>query len=182
MQRANPRSLASALWYVPPISGERRYALIAMRIGSCWPVSTGLIASGPIICRPSANSHSPFHFTGTASMCCCCWPLQSWSIHHDSVAFHAPMALSVSRFFTLFPRWRDDFRRQGRRFVSPPSPFYSLYPPRLAWLISRYCRARLVLFPAEISPFRRQALELSLATAVSSLPPIFADWRPLRRE
>jgi hypothetical protein len=132
----------------------------------------------------SALGTSPwsFHLHGaTASMWLLLLAIQSWSIHHDRRAFHRANGLVSFALFPLFlAGGATIFVGMAERFVAPPSPFYSLYPPRLAWL-DFVAIAGLAFFYFQALRYRRFVGKHSsylLATAVFLMPPIFGRLAP----
>jgi hypothetical protein len=77
-----------------------------------------------------------YHLHGiTATMWLLLLAIQSWSIRHDRRAFHRTTGLISFALFPLFlAGGATIFVGMADRFVEGSSPFYRLYPPRLAWL------------------------------------------------
>lgn len=124
-----------------------------------------------------------FHLHGlTASAWLLLLAIQSWSIHHDKRAFHRGNGLVSFALFPLFlAGGATIFVGMAERFVDAPSPFYELYPPRLAWL-DFVAIGGLALFYFQAFRYRRFVGKHSsylLATAIFLLPPMLGRLAPL---
>ena len=124
-----------------------------------------------------------YHLHGaTATMWLLLLAIQSWSIKHGRRSFHRTNGL-VS--FALFPLFLAGgaaiFVGMAERFVEASSPFYKLYPPRLAWL-DFVAIAGLAWFYFQALRYRRFVGRHSaylLATAIFLLPPILGRLAPI---
>ena len=138
-----------------------------------WPHYLSLIGTSPW----------SYHVHGiTASMWLLLLAIQSWSIHHGKRDFHRSMGLVSFALFPLFlAGGATIFIGMAERFVEASSPFYQLYPPRLAWL-DFVAIAGLAFFYFQALRYRRFVGKHSsylLATAVFLLPPILGRLAPL---
>lgn len=138
-----------------------------------WPNYLSKMGSAP----PS------FHFHGmTASLWLILLAIQSWSIHHGRRAFHRTNGLASFALFPLFlAGGAAIFVGMAQRFAAPPSEFYALYPPRLAWL-DFVAIGGLAYFYFQALKHRRDVGRHSaymLATAIFLLPPILGRLAPL---
>jgi hypothetical protein len=153
-----------AHWYV--------LSLFPLAALAFWPNYLSVLGASPW----------SFHLHGaTASMWLLLLAIQSWSIHHDRRAFHRANGLVSFALFPLFlAGGATIFVGMAERFVAPPSPFYGLYPPRLAWL-DFVAIAGLAFFYFQALRYRRFVGKHSsylLATAVFLMPPIFGRLAP----
>ena len=138
-----------------------------------WPNYLSQMGSAP----PS------FHFHGmTASLWLILLAIQSWSIHHGRRAFHKTNGLISFALFPLFlAGGAAIFVGMAQRFAAPPSEFYTLYAPRLAWL-DFVAIAGLAWFYFQALKHRRDVGKHSahmLATAIFLLPPILGRLAPI---
>ena len=150
-------------------------------IAAIFPVA--LLAFWPNYVSKLATSPPSFHFHGlTASLWLVLLAIQSWSIHHGQRSFHKTNGLVSFALFPLFMAGGATiFVGMAQRFVAPPSPFYALYPPRLAWL-DFVAIGGLAYFYFQALKYRRFVGKHSshlLATAVFLLPPILGRLAPL---
>ncbi|MEO7410396.1 MAG: hypothetical protein ABIU10_03615 [Sphingomicrobium sp.] len=138
-----------------------------------WPNYLSLIGTSPW----------SYHLHGlTASMWLLLLAIQSWSIQHGKRAFHRANG-RVS--FALFPLFLAGgatiFVGMAERYVEAASPFYQLYPPRLAWL-DFVAIGGLAYFYFQALRYRRFLGTHSsylLATAIFLLPPILGRLAPI---
>lgn len=133
----------------------------------------------------SAFGSSPwsYHLHGaTASMWLLLLAMQSWSIQHGKRAFHRANGLVSFALFPLFlAGGATIFVGMAERYVEAASPFYRIYPPRLAWL-DFVAIAGLAIFYFQALRYRRFVGKHSaylLATAVFLLPPILGRLAPI---
>ncbi|HET9355212.1 MAG TPA: hypothetical protein VFO42_03495 [Sphingomicrobium sp.] len=108
--------------------------------------------------------------------------IQSWSIQHDRRQFHRTNGLVSFALFPLFlAGGATIFVGMAERFVEAASPFYRLYPPRLAWL-DFVAILGMAFFYFQALRYRRFVGKHSsylLATAVFLLPPMLGRLAPL---
>ena len=124
-----------------------------------------------------------YHLHGaTASMWLVLLAIQSWSIQRDMRQFHRTNGLVSFALFPLFlAGGATIFVGMAERFVEAPSPFYELYPPRLAWL-DFVAVGGMAFFYFQALRYRRFVGKHSsylLATAVFLLPPILGRLAPI---
>lgn len=130
-----------------------------------------------------ATSPASYHLHGiTASAWLILLAIQSWSIQHGHRNFHRTNGL-VS--FALFPLFLAGgaaiFVGMAQRFIAAPNPFYTLYPPRLAWL-DFVSVLGVAWFYYQALRYRRWVGKHSsylLATAIFLLPPITGRLAPI---
>ena len=154
----------NAHWYV--------LGLFPLALLAFWPNYLSAIGTSPW----------SYHLHGaTASMWLLLLAIQSWSIHKDKRAFHRANGLVSFALFPLFlAGGATIFVGMAERFVTPPSPFYSLYPPRLAWL-DFVAIGGLAFFYFQALRYRRFVGKHSsylLATAIFLMPPILGRLAP----
>ncbi|MEO5578300.1 MAG: hypothetical protein ABIR25_04520 [Sphingomicrobium sp.] len=138
-----------------------------------WPNYLSLIGTSPWT----------YHLHGiTASLWLLLLAIQSWSIQHGKRAFHRSNGLVSFALFPLFlAGGATIFVGMAERFVAASSPFYQLYPPRLAWL-DFVAIAGLAFFYFQALRYRRFVGKHSsylLATAIFLLPPILGRLAPI---
>lgn len=129
-----------------------------------------------------ATSPIEYHLHGvSASLWLVLLALQSWSIHSGRRAFHRTNGL-VS--FALFPFFLAGgvlvLVAEAQHFVDQVSPFYRLYPPRLAW-IDFVAVGGMAWFYYQALRWRRNPARhggYMLATAIFLLPPILGRLAP----
>jgi hypothetical protein len=138
-----------------------------------WPSYVSVLGSSP----------ASYHFHGlSASAWLLLLAIQSWSIAAGHRAFHRTNGL-VS--FVLFPLFMAGgatiFAGMADRFIAAETPFYRLYPPRLAWL-DFIAIAGLAWFYFQALRYRRFVGRHSsylLATVIFLLPPMLGRLAPL---
>ncbi len=133
----------------------------------------------------SALGTSPwsYHLHGaTASMWLLLLAIQSWSIGRDHRQFHRTNGLVSFALFPLFlAGGATIFIGMAERFVEAATPFYQLYPPRLAWL-DFVAIGGMAFFYFQALRYRRFVGKHSaylLATAIFLLPPMLGRLAPL---
>jgi hypothetical protein len=124
-----------------------------------------------------------YHLHGiTATMWLLLLAIQSWSISQDKRKFHRSNGLVSFALFPLFlAGGATIFVGMAERFVEASTPFYQLYPPRLAWL-DFVAIAGLAFFYFQALRYRRFVGKHSsylLATAIFLLPPILGRLAPI---
>ncbi|MDQ3144264.1 MAG: hypothetical protein M3Q57_05220, partial [Pseudomonadota bacterium] len=129
------------------------------------------------------KSPASYHFHGiTASMWLLLLAIQSWSIHSGHRAFHRSTGLVSLALFPLFlAGGAAIFIGMAERFVGAATPFYQLWPPRLAWL-DFVAIGGMAYFYFQALKHRRKVGAHSaylLATAIFLLPPILGRLAPL---
>lgn len=133
----------------------------------------------------SAFSTSPwsYHLHGaTATMWLVLIIIQSWSIQNGHWQFHRTNGLASFALFPLFMAGGAAiFVGMTERFVEGASPFYQLYPPRLAWL-DFVSIAGMAWFYFQALRYRRFVGKHSsylLATVIFLLPPMLGRLAPI---
>lgn len=129
------------------------------------------------------SAGAAYHAHGlTASAWLLLLAAQSWSIHHGARSWHRSSGLASLLLFPLFlAGGASIFLGMAQRYVEAATPFYLLYPARLAWLD--------IVGVSGISFFFYQAMRLRrnvalhsgylLATAIFLVPPILGRLSPL---
>lgn len=138
-----------------------------------WPNYLSVIGTSPW----------SYHLHGlTASMWLILLAIQSWSIQHGHRQFHKTNGLVSFALFPLFlAGGATIFVGMAERFVEASSPFYRLYPPRLAWL-DFVAIGGMAFFYFQALRYRRfvgKHASYLLATAIFLLPPILGRLAPL---
>ena len=107
---------------------------------------------------------------------------QSWSIQNGRRQFHRTNGLVSFALFPLFlAGGATIFVGMAERFVAGASPFYELYPPRLAWL-DFVAVGGMAWFYFQALRYRRFVGKHSsylMATAIFLLPPMLGRLAPL---
>ena len=124
-----------------------------------------------------------YHLHGfTASMWLLLLAIQGWSIQRDRRQFHRTNGLVSFALFPLFlAGGATIFVGMAERFVEAASPFYRLYPPRLAWL-DFVAIGGMAYFYYQALRYRRFVGKHSsylLATAIFLLPPMLGRLAPI---
>lgn len=124
-----------------------------------------------------------YHLHGaTASMWLLLLAIQSWSIAGGHRQFHRTNGLVSFALFPLFlAGGATIFVGMAERFVEAATPFYRLYPPRLAWL-DFVAVLGMAYFYFQALRYRRFVGKHSsylLATAIFLLPPMLGRLAPL---
>ena len=151
-----------------------------------WVLATfplAALAFWPGYLSSFAASPWAYHLHGmTASAWLLLLAIQSWSIRHDKRQFHRTNGL-VS--FALFPLFLAGgaaiFVGMAERFVDASSPFYRLYPPKLAWL-DFVAVLGTAFFYYQALRYRRFVGKHSsylLATVIFLLPPMLGRLAPI---
>lgn len=151
-----------------------------------WVLATfplAALAFWPGYLSSFGSSPWSYHLHGaTATMWLLLLAIQSWSIHHGKRAFHRANGLVSFALFPLFlAGGATIFVGMAERYVQGASPFYRLYPPRLAWL-DFVAIAGLAIFYFQALRYRRFVGKHSaylLATAIFLLPPILGRLAPI---
>lgn len=138
-----------------------------------WPGYLSVLGSSPW----------SYHLHGlTASMWLILLAIQSWSIQNGHRQFHRTNGLVSFALFPLFlAGGATIFFGMAERFVEAASPFYRLYPPRLAWL-DFVSVGGMSFFYFQALRYRRFVGKHSsylLATAIFLLPPMLGRLAPL---
>ena len=107
---------------------------------------------------------------------------QSWTIHHGGRSLHRALGTTSLALFPLFLAGGSlIFLGMAERFAEPPSPFYTLYAARLAWIDIVSVAAFAWLYFEALR--RRRQVQLHarylLATALLLLPPILGRLAPV---
>lgn len=148
-------------------------ALFPLAAIAFWRGYVSVLATSPI----------EYHLHGiSATLWLALLALQSWSIHSGRRQFHRANGL-VS--FALFPFFLAGgvivLIAEAQHFVDQISPFYRLYPPRLAW-IDFVAVAGMAWFYFQALRWRRNPARhggYMLATAIFLLPPILGRIAPI---
>ena len=129
------------------------------------------------------TSPASYHFHGvTASLWLLLLAMQSWSIHHGHRAFHRSTGLVSLALFPLFMAGGAAiFVGMAQRFVAGATPFYLLWPARLAWLDVVAIGGMSYFYFMALKHRRKVGAHSSylLATAIFLLPPILGRLAPL---
>lgn len=129
------------------------------------------------------TSPASYHFHGiTASLWLLLLAAQSWTIHHGHRAFHRSTGLVSLALFPLFlAGGAAIFVGMAERFVAAATPFYQLWPPRLAWLDFVAIGGMAYFYFKALKHRRKVGAHSSylLATAIFLLPPILGRLAPL---
>ena len=138
-----------------------------------WPQYLSVLPSSPI----------SYHVHGiTASLWLLLLAAQSWSIHAGHRAFHRSTGLVSLALFPLFMAGGAAiFVGMAERFVGAATPFYQLWPPRLAWLDFVAIGGLAYFYYQALRQRRKVGAHSSylLATAIFLLPPILGRLAPL---
>jgi len=154
-----------AHWYV--------LSLIPLAGLAFWPQYLSQFGTAP----------AAFHVHGiTASLWLVMLAAQSWSIHHGHRNWHRAVGMSSLILFPLFlAGGASIFIGMAQRYVEAATPFYQLYPARLAWL-DVVSVGGIAFFYYQAMKWRRKVHVHSaylLATAIFLLLPIFGRLSPL---
>ena len=124
-----------------------------------------------------------FHLHGlTASLWLLLLAMQSWTIHHASRAFHRSAGLASLLLFPLFlAGGAGIFLGMADRFVEGATPFYQLYPARLAWLDVVGVGGMAYFYFQALKHRRKVWLHSGylLATTIFLLPPMLGRLSPI---
>lgn len=146
-----------------------------------FPVAA--LAFWPQYLSTLATSPASYHFHGiTASLWLLLLAAQSWSIHNNHRAFHRSTGLVSLALFPLFlAGGAAIFIGMAERFVEAATPFYQLWPPRLAWLDFVAIGGMAYFYFMALKHRRKVGAHSSylLATAIFLLPPILGRLAPL---
>jgi hypothetical protein len=138
-----------------------------------WPQYLSALPTSPL----------SYHLHGaTASLWLLLLAVQSWSIHHDRRAFHRVNGLVSLALFPLFlAGGAGIFIGMAERYVASASPFYEIWPPRLAWLDFVAIAGMAWFYYMALKHRRRVGTHASylLATAIFLLPPILGRLAPI---
>jgi hypothetical protein len=154
-----------AHWYV--------LSLFPLAALAFWPNYLSQISTAP----PAFHAHGI-----TATLWLLLLTAQSWTIHHDGRAVHRRVGLASLLLFPLFlAGGAGIFIGMAQRYVEAATPFYQMYPARLAWFD--------VIGVGGVAYFFYQALKwrrkvhvhsgYMLATALFLVPPIIGRLSPL---
>ena len=130
-----------------------------------------------------ATAGPAFHAHGiTATMWLLLLAAQSYSIHHGHRAWHRSVGMASLLLFPLFlAGGAGIFIGMAQRYVEASTPFYQMYPARLAWL-DVVGVGGIAFFYYQALKWRRKVHVHSgylLATAIFLLPPILGRLSPI---
>lgn len=130
-----------------------------------------------------STAPTEFHAHGvTASLWLVLLAAQSWSIHHGHRLWHRTVGMGSLVLFPLFlAGGASIFIGMAQRYVEAATPFYQLYPARLAWL-DIVAVSGIAFFYFQAMKLRRNVSLHSgylLATAIFLLPPILGRLSPI---
>lgn len=138
-----------------------------------WPGYLSTIGSAPL----QMHAHGV-----TATLWLMLLVAQSWLIHSGSNALHRTLGAASLVLFPLFLAGGSMiFLGMAQRFADPPSPFYTMYAPGLAWIDILSVAAFAWCYYSALRTRRTVELHARymLATALFLLPPILGRLAPI---
>jgi len=138
-----------------------------------WPGYLSTIGTAPL----QMHAHGI-----TATLWLALLVAQSWLIHSGNTAFHRTLGTASLVLFPLFLAGGSMiFLGMAQRFADPPSPFYTMYAPGLAWIDMISVAAFAWCYYSALRSRRDVQLHARymLATVIFLLPPILGRLAPI---